>query len=115
MAALDGLLCPKGGTTQGRSGQALKKNAGTWRSQFRLLSQPCPGQARRCFRKSRDWTCTERRKGCPGQRNRSRGLKVLWIHVHETGVYSAGPELGGEMRLNPDQEGWEDRREGASP
>ena len=87
VAALDGLLCPKGVV------RPRKKNAGTWLSQFRLLSQPCPGQARRCFRKSRDWTCTERRKGCPGQRNRSRGLKVLWIHVHETGVYSAGPEL----------------------
>lgn len=30
---------------------------------------------------------------------------MLWIHVHETGVYSAGLELGGEMRLSPGQEG----------
>ena len=30
---------------------------------------------------------------------------MLWIHIHETGVYSAGPELGGEMRLSPGQEG----------
>lgn len=53
VAALDGLLCPKGGTTQGRSGQALKKeNSGTCLSQFRLLSQPCPGQARRCSGKA---------------------------------------------------------------
>lgn len=105
MAALDGLLCPKGGTTQGTSGQALKKKCRHLPEPVQIAEPALSRASQEMLGKSRDWTCTERRKGCPGQRNRSRGLKVLWIHVHETRVYSAGPELGGEMRLSPDQEG----------
>lgn len=40
---------------------------------------------------------TQKEKGLSWPRNRNRGLKVLWIQVRKTRVYSAGPELGGEM------------------
>lgn len=44
----------------------------------------------------------EGRKGCPAQGNGNRGLKVLWTHVHETRVCSAG--LDWEVRMRPAQE-----------
>lgn len=96
MVATDRGLYPKGGITQGRRGQALKK------LQADCRGSPGKGKTEDAQEKWRSNSHRKERRGCPGQGNRSSGLKVPYIKVHETRVYSAGPELGGEKRLR----GW---------
>lgn len=96
MVATDGGLYPRGEITQGRRGQALKKLQADGRG------SPSKGKTEDAQEKWRSNSHRKERRGCPSQGNRSRGLKVPYIKVHETRVYSAGQELGGEKRLR----GW---------
>ena len=77
MLAMDGGLCARGGTTQGRRGQALGKKCRQL-AEAAQVAEPAQSRARlKMLRKSGDQTHTERDKGLSWPRNRNRGLKVL--------------------------------------